>query len=229
VPIPRTITVTCRHRYHEPFTAGDVPSCRCGTFAVGRCSRCGRAVCGDHSRLRGAARVCDEDIAAEHAADLQRRDERARRAFYDRVQTARALLPELLVALRQAGFPEARPVHVPHGYSTAAMVKRFMNIGLPPRQHTREVFRGWTLVERERPSSETLPGWSAHVMLSTDGQLFEVEHDFTYRSGGPLVETTLTDAEWAAACGTLVKLAYKHRVPVTYAHSEPEYRRPRPS
>jgi hypothetical protein len=33
-------------------------TCKCHTFAIGTCGRCGRPVCGDHSRLADDERVC---------------------------------------------------------------------------------------------------------------------------------------------------------------------------
>ena len=49
----------CDHRYQEGSgqpVGGEI--CDCETFAVGRCARCRRPVCGDHSRLHDGKRVC---------------------------------------------------------------------------------------------------------------------------------------------------------------------------
>lgn len=49
----------CRTEYHEGGAA-TAEVCRCGTFAIGRCSDCGVAICGDHSALRDGKRVCSD-------------------------------------------------------------------------------------------------------------------------------------------------------------------------
>ncbi len=47
------------------------PKCRCGTFSIGECVKCGTPVCGDHSRLQ-PNRTCDHCIEKEQAAEAER-------------------------------------------------------------------------------------------------------------------------------------------------------------
>jgi len=66
VQTPNSTSRVCLQRYHEGAAASG-EECRCGTFAIGRCARCNLPVCGDHSRLVGKVRLCDE-----HAKEAQR-------------------------------------------------------------------------------------------------------------------------------------------------------------
>lgn len=83
--IPHVETQRCGHRYHEGMgSTSDAPVCACGTFAVGRCMRCGNGVCGDHSSLgTDQKRYCGACLAAiareKAAAEQARKDEEAAR------------------------------------------------------------------------------------------------------------------------------------------------------
>jgi hypothetical protein len=48
--------------------------CSCGTFAIGRCTSCGAAVCGDHSLLHEGKRICGR------CRDARRRQQEGARA-----------------------------------------------------------------------------------------------------------------------------------------------------
>lgn len=74
------MTGVCGHRYqigHVAVTEHS-PTCSCGTFAIGRCARCDRWICGDHSVLSYQHRLCgacvaDDQQAAQRAVAEQRR------------------------------------------------------------------------------------------------------------------------------------------------------------
>lgn len=53
-------------------------ACSCGTFAIGRCVDCSRAVCGDCSLLRDGRRLCRECSAASDRRVEAQRAEQAR-------------------------------------------------------------------------------------------------------------------------------------------------------
>ena len=83
-PFQQPVYMPCLHEYQ---TAPQVPStieCHvCGTFAIGRCMQCRRAVCGYHSRLVADRRTCapcvqdakrQREAAAAEAASALRED-----------------------------------------------------------------------------------------------------------------------------------------------------------
>jgi hypothetical protein len=57
VSVPKNETYLCLGRYHEGPMANTEISCDCGTFAIGHCKECHKAVCGDHSNS-GLRRLC---------------------------------------------------------------------------------------------------------------------------------------------------------------------------
>jgi hypothetical protein len=98
--IRREHVVPCGTEYQEGGGPGIVGvECRCGTFAIGRCSECREPVCGIHSTLIEDRRVCSEHaeqkrrIAAEATAAAERtraeaeaREQRERMAALEAVQ-----------------------------------------------------------------------------------------------------------------------------------------------
>ncbi|SDN41647.1 hypothetical protein [Geodermatophilus sp. DSM 45219] len=79
-------TRVCGQRYVEASTTpANLGLCRCNTGAIGYCSECQRPVCGSHSGLWDAQRLCDEHyevkFEAKVAADARAEWER-QRAFY---------------------------------------------------------------------------------------------------------------------------------------------------
>jgi hypothetical protein len=47
--------------------------CQCNTFAIGLCAECDTPVCGDHSGMFGAHRLCDQHLSMARTADVARR------------------------------------------------------------------------------------------------------------------------------------------------------------
>src|SRR3954454_6481660 len=104
----------CGHRYHEG--SGVAESCACGTFAIGHCQRCGKAVCGDHSGLLAGVRLCTHCFRAQ-AEKEQRATEAAKAAQEAERQRERAsLIEELEAAAGEAprflleNGPRTRPI-----------------------------------------------------------------------------------------------------------------------
>jgi hypothetical protein len=66
------------------MSSANSPRCDCGTFAIGLCPQCGRAVCGDHSRLVAGARLCldcyPQREREESAAERERQKAATRQA-----------------------------------------------------------------------------------------------------------------------------------------------------
>lgn len=62
----------CGHRFHSSVRDGITESCSCGTFAIGRCAICRVPVCGDHSALDEARRLCSTHWNDEHSAATKR-------------------------------------------------------------------------------------------------------------------------------------------------------------
>lgn len=109
-------TRQCRYRYHERShqspkdgveIGSDMPaSCRCGTFAIGVCARCGEAVCGDCSALDGGKRLCIEHVRT----DKLKREEELRllaekaaiRVKLERERAARAAAIPLALTVDEA-------------------------------------------------------------------------------------------------------------------------------
>lgn len=60
----------CRYEFQigPPQPAGS-PFCQCGLFAVGKCTDCGRWVCGKHSGHDQDKLLCTDCLAARHEAD----------------------------------------------------------------------------------------------------------------------------------------------------------------
>jgi hypothetical protein len=80
---PAVMQQACGHRYHEAAGAEiDVNVvCACGIFAIGRCSDCGKYVCGEHGELHDGQLRCTDDInrsRAESVAAAQRADKDAK-------------------------------------------------------------------------------------------------------------------------------------------------------
>ncbi|TFV62784.1 UNVERIFIED_ORG: hypothetical protein E4P37_16365 [Bacillus sp. AZ43] len=74
-------------------------ACRCGDPAIGECTECTRAVCGDHSTLWQGWRVCDRDLAnarvrsrAAAVAEERRREAEAAAAEAERHRQRTTLL-----------------------------------------------------------------------------------------------------------------------------------------
>ena len=65
---------------------GDIPTCACNTFAVGRCTVCAADVCGLHSAMLENRRLCSRHHA-QAARDVQRRATAA--ADAERAETER--------------------------------------------------------------------------------------------------------------------------------------------
>lgn len=97
VPVEQRRTRVCGHRYHEGSgSVGHGPSCACGTFAIGTCHECGRAVCGDHSSLIDGHRLCSDDLVRAQA-------ERA-----EAVRREQITIPQFLQRAAVAGNPGLR-------------------------------------------------------------------------------------------------------------------------
>jgi hypothetical protein len=81
----------CGTEYQEG-SPGATESCRCGTFAIGRCGNCGNPSCGRHSKLDGTeTRICDSCWTV-----VARRHEKQRAAQLTAMPTAGV---EQLIAL----------------------------------------------------------------------------------------------------------------------------------
>ncbi len=94
VPVYGSVDRPCRTRRHQVVIgvtdgAGAWPMCSCGTYAIGVCRACARAICGDHSGGTAGGRVCDKcqstpgvvaDVAlAARLTDEQSEGDRERR------------------------------------------------------------------------------------------------------------------------------------------------------
>jgi hypothetical protein len=97
----------CEERYQEGPPMTEAEACGCGMFAIGRCRRCNRLVCGVHSEMCDGELLCDEHAEAarrsaeeEEArravdAERERRDgEAAERRVGVAAETARARISE---------------------------------------------------------------------------------------------------------------------------------------
>ncbi len=77
----RPVPFSCGRRYHETSTvgasAGNPPSCSCGTFAIGQCTHCGTPLCGD-DRVHILA-VNGHQWRCATCAGLWHREEQSRR------------------------------------------------------------------------------------------------------------------------------------------------------
>lgn len=78
-PQPVPSSRVCGHRYQAlvPGAPEVAEPCTCGTFAIGRCQRCQSPICGDHSGLIDAARVCSTCWAGAVSEQRSRRAEGA--------------------------------------------------------------------------------------------------------------------------------------------------------
>jgi len=71
MPVTEVFSRPCNVRYHEAAGGGAALVCSCGTFAIGLCADCGKAVCGDCSLLYQSQRLCLQDVRGrEDAAAL---------------------------------------------------------------------------------------------------------------------------------------------------------------
>ena len=75
--------MVCGAEYQEGGP-GLYSECACGTFAIGRCAECGEPVCGTHSAMAGAVRLCDADLAAQRAVQDRVRVAKQRRREAER-------------------------------------------------------------------------------------------------------------------------------------------------
>lgn len=81
----------------------DAQACACGTFAIGRCQRCDRAICGSHSSLQEGVRVCGTCSATARAVAARAADDAQRQR-----EAARMTVAQFLEAAQSAGNPGLR-------------------------------------------------------------------------------------------------------------------------
>ncbi|MCE0537669.1 hypothetical protein LWF15_19445 [Kineosporia rhizophila] len=170
------IPASCGHTWHQPTArpTGDTPLCRCGTFAVGYCARCGNAVCVLHSEVKGDSRLCtwlkNDDLLRRSEVlteqDAQEREYLSRRgdpAFMDKIYT------NLLRVLRERGRATDAVVEV----VTLGKAKRTV-FGNLKRYTTRTavVTRGWQVYLTDPHDWIEGDGWSATSWTSRSQQIF---------------------------------------------------------
>lgn len=121
--LPGPLNATCGHRYQEGGERVGDAQCYCGTFAIGTCKRCGRAVCGDHSLLWDGARLCpgcDRAAASEELSARERQVEAAN-------EEGRRTLARFLEVVAAAGNPGAAPLWLePRGICAEEFGRRYM-------------------------------------------------------------------------------------------------------
>jgi len=137
--------------------------CDCGTFAIGVCASCGRAVCGDHSRLFDGKRLCTVD----HSAAVAEKDRQ--------IAASQLTIPDYLSAAASVGNPGLRSWRI-YGLRKVAATKRR---GLRKVKYTRSeqvnlgTIEGWLY-----PGTSIADGGS--LVLDTVGGL----HRASWLSGG---------------------------------------------
>lgn len=139
VQVPVTNSRVCGARYPTPGSGGPMPSCACGTFAVGTCVECGAYVCGDCSEVVDGRRLCHKDmseardrIEAATAAALADEHRRLREAEVVEEERYRAL--PVPTAAQMAAFFKAN--------AAGARNRRAAEVG-----HRRAKELGFRLVE----------------------------------------------------------------------------------
>lgn len=171
------IVHACGFQYHDASShqagsSGDVPSCGCGTFAIGSCKECGKPVCGDHSALRAGSmlRVCSWCEETRFAAELE-----ARATLEVEAKAARLEREHAHELSRRQHFSALR---MKHGDAVSHLVLNALELNprvevLPPlvyREPHQQVgtpsgveFDGTGV---EHPSSEIARWWVAEAMAA---------------------------------------------------------------
>lgn len=86
----------------------DIPTCFCGTFAVGRCVQCGEAVCHRHRIVVGEMLYCREHGVSANRSELSRRDEAIVRWQEATAAQLDAILDAFVKAMGRKGLKEVR-------------------------------------------------------------------------------------------------------------------------
>lgn len=189
--------------------------CRCGTFAIGLCTECGQAVCGDHSSLRNKRRMCDTHVAAfddertREAASRATQDEKARqRTITEKNDTERrriAALPEMtfddLVTHILRGRDGVRKANEDFRLTAVtsrifgSAVRKAMRQKLPP-------------CHRVTGARGTYKGWGFNLgdtrfFVTRRGDVYEVQEPMPPRLGRRLEHDEPVPVEWVKASSSL--------------------------
>ena len=158
--------VICGHEYHEaaPLAVEAGLACDCGTFAIGRCAECSRAICGTHSKVVDGRRLCEADVAAHdaHLQALQRLDDlrgskHAEEAMRERlIARLRSLPSEPHRAAARAAANETPG----YGYSIERWSRDYGCVASDVRE------RAWFPELPESDQQDAISRWNEFVMVA---------------------------------------------------------------
>jgi hypothetical protein len=105
---PGPVDGTCGHCYHEGLPRSDAANaqCVCGTFAIGKCVRCGKGVCGHHSNFHSGSRLCIACIRAVRSEE----DAMRNREIAEAIEVGRRAVGRFIDVASKAGNPGAKPL-----------------------------------------------------------------------------------------------------------------------
>lgn len=80
-PLDLPHRAVCGERYAEGAVDGILPSCDCGTFAIGTCQSCGAQVCGEHAeQIEWVGLVCKPCARAKETSEAETAREQVEKA-----------------------------------------------------------------------------------------------------------------------------------------------------
>lgn len=203
----------CGVAYQEGSETG--VECGCGTFAVGRCARCRRAVCGVHSSIRRDERLCagcgakeDEALArtqdaAASAADTEYVADRDQWAAAARIVLSGYPLPARVALVMQLAASPGWPAHS----SKVSVRNDLLSQLIPELGITQDTdhypwddneIASWFANACNKPSTRVSVGERRTLMggyksLYVDGWVFT--------SGSTVIWEHNAESRWLLACG----------------------------
>lgn len=161
----------CEYQVAPEAPAGSMDSCSCGTYAIGRCVRCAKPVCGYHSGLHGDERLCTSHINEMYQRQnvMQAEERRAKEQLEadERAEVAR-LIAEFFPRMATAGSPGLVDLWASGGGSGKSPESKWRT---PPR------WQGWLLGEVSYPVTVNRDGYgtaTAVIGVTPDRQWLSV-------------------------------------------------------
>jgi hypothetical protein len=217
----RPVYEPCRYEFQTNPARSDTPRCRCGQFAVGICSLCESAYCGEHrGELQADQRTC-QDCTRERA-------QRLRAAAVQAEAIRKSSLPQLSVelvldALRTGvAPPEILRAPVPiramakllpkskilayrkaiegdmyYAYGPSEDVPPMKSLNRRQRKYWRQrpVLSGWPIDRQSASVGYDGAGSQGDDILSVDGQLWRKEESWGDRGRGRTAALRLAEPQ----------------------------------